>query len=534
MESRPDPAEPMTDPSPTDPSRRSTLAAMLALAASGAPALAQQSNPPPVTAFRYEDVVRRARDLAGATFDGTVQPLPEPLNALDFDAYRDIRFRPDRALLGSSGGPFRLQLFHLGFLYQRPITVNVIREGVPTPIAYQPALFDYGRTRMDRPMPVNLGFAGFRLHYPLNDPRVSDELVAFLGASYFRFLGRGQRYGLSARGLGVNVGGRGPEEFPFFREVWIDIPGPSADRVTVFALLDSASVAGAYRFEIYPAAETTIDVAATLFCRRPIAALGYAPLTSMFFTGENERRVGDDFRPELHDSDGLLMQAGSGEWIWRPLRNAQNTTVSAFTDQNPRGFGLLQRDRIFENYQDLEAFYHQRPGYWVEPIGEWGEGRVELLEIPTPAEVHDNIVAYWAPQRSFEPGQEVAFRYRIRSITSGEELHPGGKVVNSFQAPPRASGSVDPAERATRRFLVDFAGGNLPYYLPDPGIVQVVASASAGQVTATSIIPNEHIQGFRAAIDVRVEPGQSTDLRAYLRSGGRALTETWTYPWTAA
>lgn len=514
----------------SDLTRRTALAGLASLAATPSPA--QQSAVPALTPFRYEDVVRRARGLASAAFDAATPPLPEPFASLDFDAYRDIRFRPERALLGSAGGPFRLQLFHPGFLYQRTATVNLIRDGVPTPIPYQPQLFDYGRTKIERPLPVNLGFAGFRLHTPLNDPRVFDELVSFLGASYFRFLGQGQKYGLSARALGVNVGGRGPEEFPFFREFWIEIPVAGADRVSVYALLDSASVAGAFRFDVYPGPETVVDVASTIFCRRPIASIGLAPLTSMFFTGENERRAGDDFRPELHDSDGLLMHSGSGEWIWRPLRNAKDTVVSAFQDTNPRGFGLMQRDRAFGSYQDLEAFYHLRPGYFVEPTGQWGEGRVELLEIPTSAEIHDNIVAYWSPRQPYEAGQEVSFGYKIRSVTSGDDMHPGGKVVNTFQAPTRASGSADPADRTTRRFLVDFAGGGLAYYLPDPSLVQVVASVTAGRVLATSIIPNEHVGGFRAAIDVQLEPGQSADLRAYLKAGPKALTETWTYPWS--
>jgi glucans biosynthesis protein len=514
----------------TELTRRSALAGLAVVATS--PAAAQQGGAPPLIPFRFDDVVRRARSLAEAPFDGAVPPLPEPLTNLDFDAYRDIRFRPERSLLAQSNTPFRLQLFHLGFLYTRPITVNVIRDGVPTPIAYQAQFFDYGRTRIERALPINLGFAGFRLHYPLNDPRVSDELVAFLGASYFRVLGRGQKYGISARGLAVNVGAREPEEFPFFREFWVDLSATNAERITVYALLDSPSVAGAYRFEVFPSAETVVSVTATLYPRRQIATLGLAPLTSMFFTGENERRTGDDFRPELHDSDGLLMHSGSGEWIWRPLRNPAGKSVSAFTDNNPRGFGLMQRDRVFENFQDLEAEYHLRPSYWVEPAGQWGEGRVELLELPTAAEVHDNIVAAWTPRQPYEPGQDVSFAYRLRAVMNNDALHPGGKVVNTFQVPARASGSVEPADRGARRFLVDFAGGNLSYYLSDPSLVQVVPTSSAGRITATSLIPNEHIQGFRAAIDVRLEPGQSTDLRAYLRAGDRALTETWTYPWS--
>jgi glucans biosynthesis protein len=518
-----------------DPTRRQALASILSLAAA-APAVttaaAQQSGAPPISPFRFEDVVRRAHDLAAAPFDGSVPPLPAPIANLDFDAYRDIRFKPDRAFLAGNNSPFRLQLFHLGFLYTRPVTVNVIRDGVPTPLPYQSQLFDYGRTKVDKPLPINLGFAGFRIHYPLNDPRVFDELLAFLGASYFRFLGRDQRYGLSARGLAIGAGGREQEEFPFFREFWIETPPPGAERITIFGLLDGPSVVGAYRFDVYPAVETLMEVGVTLVPRRQLTSVGVAPLTSMFFTGENERRTGDDFRPELHDSDGLLVHSGSGEWIWRPLRNQKATTVSSFGDANPRGFGLMQRDRLFEHYQDLEAFYHQRPSYWVEPTSNWGEGRVELVEIPTDAEVHDNIVAYWTPNKPYEAGQDVQFGYRIRAMTEGGNLHPGGRVINTFTAPARASGSSDPSERSARRFLIDFAGGNLAYYLGDPASVQVVPSASNAKITSTSVIANEHTGGFRAAIDIQIEPGQSTDLRAFLRAGSRTLTETWVYVWS--
>jgi glucans biosynthesis protein len=515
-------------------SRRTLLQSLLAataLSASSYQAFAQQNGVPQPNPFRYEDVVRRARELSTAPFEAPPSQLPEPLNQLSFDDYRDIRFRPDRALLASGNGPFRMQLFHRGFLYPRPVTVNIIRDGVPTPVPYQRELFDYGRNKIERPLPVNLGFAGFRLHYPLNDPKVMDELIAFLGASYFRFLGAGQKYGLSARGLAINVEGGEAEEFPHFREFWVEMPKPNDDRAVIFALLDSPSVAGAYRFDVYPSKETTIDVTATLFPRQPLNNVGLAPLTSMYFGGENDRKAIDDFRMELHDSDGLLMHSGAGEWIWRPIRNPAKKTISSFSDNNPRGFGLMQRDRVFEHYQDLEAHYHQRPGYWVEPVGQWGEGWVELVEIPTADETQDNIVAYWQPNRPFEPGQEVVISYRLRSAAAIGAMHPGGKAVNTFQTPPRASGSNAPSEPGHRRFIVDFAGGDLSYYFNAPEQVQLVPSTSTGQITNTFLMPNPHIDGFRAAIDVRLEPGQSTDLRAFLRAGNRALTETWTYPW---
>jgi glucans biosynthesis protein len=514
-----------------EPSRRTLLGALASLAAG--PALAQPSGAPAPNPFRYEDVARRARELSAVPFDPAVPALPEPVARLDFDAYRDIRFRPERALLASGGAPFRMHLFHLGFLYGRPVTVNVIREGVPTPVPYQPQLFDYGRTKIERPLPINLGFAGFRLHSPLNDPRVFDEVIAFLGASYFRFLGRGQRYGLSARGLAINIYAKEPEEFPFFREFWIELPAADADRAVIYALLDSGPITGAYRFVVYPGTETALDVTATLYPRRSVTGIGLAPLTSMYFVGENDRRQSDDFRPELHDSDGLLLHTGAGEWIWRPLRNPRAKLQSAFVDNNPRGFGLMQRDRSFESYQDLEALYHERPGYWVEPQGSWGEGQVELIELPTADETQDNIVASWEPRQPYEPGQEIVIAYRVRAMAATDALHPGGKVVNTYQARARASGSSEPGDPTTQRFIIDFAGGNLAYHLADPAQVQVVPTTSAGQITRSFIVPNKPIQGFRAAFDVKLEAGQSTDLRAFLRAGNRALTETWTYPWTA-
>lgn len=530
---------------PASPSRRAVIGGVAGLAAAQAlvpsalapyalatSALAQTApSSAPTPRFGYDDVVRRARDVAAAPFEAVPPALPAPLQNLDFDAWRDIRFRPDRALLGATGGAFRMHLFHLGFLFTRPITVNIVRDGVPSPVPYAPNLFDYGRTRIERPLPVGTGFAGFRLHYPLNDPNVMDELISFIGASYFRVLGRGQKYGLSARGLANGVGSRETEEFPFFREFWVEQPAAGADRATIYALLDGASVTGAYRFTVYPATETVVDVGVTLFPRRQMPRVGFAPLTSMFFIGENDRRYADDFRPEVHDSDGLLMHTGSGEWIWRPLRNPKDTSLSAFLDSNVRGFGLMQRDRVFEHYQDLDLNYEQRPSYWIEPIGQWGEGQVELVEIPTADETNDNVVAYWAPRATPQPGQEIAFGYRIRSIMNENVLHPGARALNTYQTRPRALGSAEPERPGTRRFIVDFVGGELPYFQSAPQQVEIVPSISNGRIVRTFLTPNPQTKGFRAGVDIEVPVGQSTDLRAFLRAGPRALSETWTAPW---
>jgi glucans biosynthesis protein len=493
------------------------------------PALAQSPQP-----FAYESVVQRARELAQRPYEPNAGVAPEVLRNLTFDAYRELRFRADRALLGEGGSPFRLQMFHLGFLYNRAVGLNLVRDGTVFPVPYSPDLFDYGRNRFDPPLPPALGFAGFRLHYPLNHPAVFDELVSFVGASYFRVLGRGQKYGLSARGLAIDTALPSGEEFPYFREFWIEQPGAGADSVTVLALLDSQSVTGAYRLAITPGVATVTDVQLALFPRRPVRKLGIAPLTSMFFYGENQTKPATDFRPEVHDSDGLLVHNGSGEWLWRPLRNPNQLAISAFVDNNVRGFGLLQRDRLFEHYQDLELHYEQRPSYWIEPVGEWREGHVELIEIPTPDETNDNIVAMWVPRIELRPQERVDFRYRmhaVMTVTDRIAAHPGGRVVNTYHKRLMPFEAPEHRDPSVRRFLIDFEGGDLGFHLAQPDRVQVVPSTSAGAILRSFVIPNPHIRGFRAVFDLRAPPNQTCDLRAYLRAGDRALTETWTYPW---
>ena len=522
--------------------RRALLVSVIA--ASGArfvvPALAQQQQPvtsapasPATPAFSYADVVRRAHDLAAAPFDGSAPPLPDPIANLDYDAWRDIRFKSDKPLLGQPGANFRLELFHLGHLYKRPVVVNVLRDGIPAPVPYAANLFDYGRNKIPGGLPINLGFAGFRLRYPLNAPRLMDEVISFLGATYYRFLGRGQRYGLSARGLAIGSGAHVNEEFPFFREFWIETPDPAADRVVVHALLDGESATGAFRFEIAPSLETSVDVSATLFARRSIASLDMAPLSSMFMRGKNDHRVDDDFRAELHDSDGLLIHTGAGEWIWRPLSNPAEPAISTFVDNNMRGFGLVQRDRTFDHYQDLELAYEQRPTYWIEPHEGWGEGGVQLVELPTDNESNDNIVAAWAPKESFEAGRTMTYGYRITALTEDSRLTPGARAINTFRAPARALGAAESPPQGATRFLIDFSGGELSYYMIDPTLVEVVATTSAGSVLRTFLTPNSHISGFRAGLDIAIAVGQSCDVRVFLRAANKALTETWTFPWRA-
>ena len=510
---------------------RGALSAGASAAVTGSSS-AQTARPPQALRFGYEEVVARATQLAAVPFEGKLPPLPDEITKLDYDHWRQIEFRDSKALLGGGGSMFRVELFHLGHLYNRPVVINTIRDGIPTPIPYQSSEFNYGQTKFAKPLPVNLGFAGFKVRTPLNDPKTFDEFISFVGSSYFRFLGRGQMYGLSARGLAL-AGGTHEEEFPFYREFWIETPKPDVEKLTIFALLDSSVVTGAYRFDCYPQQNSVIDITVTLVPRRNGVKIGFAPLTSMFFIGENDHRYHDDFRPELHDSDGLMIHTGAGEWIWRPLRNPVTARTSAFLDRDVQGFGLLQRDRDFSHYEDIDLAYQLRPSYWVKPFTKLGEGHVELFEMPTADETNDNIVASWVSKDDVQPGKSLRYGYSIVSALSLDDLSANAKVLATFQTSARALGSAEPNLPNVRRFIIDFVGGELAYFRDDPGQVQIIATTSMGRILRSYTQYNPYVAGFRGTLDIELAAGQTANLRAFLKAGPTALTETWLCTWDA-
>lgn len=502
-----------------------------------APALAADARPGSRLAFvgeaqpfDYAWLKGRARGLAAAPFQPATGLLPAEVASLDWDQYQAISYRADHALWAGEALRFQVRLFHLGLFFKEPVHVFEVAEGKAREIAYDPEMFDYGKSGLHAErLPRDLGFAGFRVFMA---PDFKRDVTAFLGASYFRAVGGEMQYGISARGLAVDTGLGRPEEFPRFTAFWIERPAKGATTLVVYALLDSPSVTGAYRFGIRPGSTQAMDVDAALYPRRAIERLGIAPLTSMFQYGENDRRMADDWRPEIHDSDGLAVWSGAGEWLWRPLVNPPQLRFSALMDESPRGFGLLQRDRDFDHYQDDGAFYHLRPSLWVEPRGPWGRGAVTLVELPTRDETFDNIVAFWQPERPAQPGEEMLYAYR---------LHWGGRIPF---APPQAQvvatrtgiGGVVGRKRSyfSWRFVVDFAGGKLASVPRKPGPEPVI-TASAGEVEITSARPLESVRGYRMMFDVKL-PDDVTgpvELRGYLRApDGSALTETWTYQWT--
>jgi glucans biosynthesis protein len=513
--------------------RRDLLARLLTLAAWGAlgPALlnaprVDAKGKVPAKVFSKEWLREEARRLAQEPFEAPEADLPAWVAGLDWDGYQSIRFQKDRSLWSKEKLPFQARLFHLGLFFKHPVAIYEVVHGVAEPIAYSKDLFTFGEKLAVPAAVADIGFAGFRVHA---HPDFERDMFSFLGASYFRAVGGTKQYGLSARGLAVDTGLPRPEEFPEFRKFWLERPSPKSDAVTIHALLDSPSVTGAYTFRVTPGDSTVMDIETHLFPRKTIERIGVAPLTSMFQYGENDRRMSDDFRPEIHDSDGLALWTGTDEWIWRPLVNSPVVRVNSFLDTNPKGFGLLQRDRNFDHYLDDGAMYHLRPSAWVEPVGDWGRGAVQLVEIPTPDETFDNIVAFWSPEEPFAPGQERSFRYRLH----WGSLPPAGPPTAEVVGTRIGAGGI-PGQKnrpPSRKFVIDFEGGRLDR-LPENAQVEPVITASRGRITDPAARPLRGTKAWRCNFDLLSEGGEPVDLRCYLRDEQGALTETWLYQWT--
>ena len=479
----------------------------------------------------FDYVTERARRLARSSYVPGGVTMPSSLTNLDYDQYRAIRFRPEAALWRDESD-FEVQLFHPGYLYDEPVRIHLVRNEKIAELGFDPSLFRYDGPAAPVAALVSpgLGYAGFRVHYPLNDATIKDEVIVFLGASYFRLVGRGQVYGLSSRGLAVDAGLEKPEEFPDFREFWLVQPEPEATSLTMYALLDSPSVAGAYRFELQPDTDTTLMVDARILARRDIAKLGIAPMSSMFLFDQNRQPYFDDFRAQVHDSDGASVHSAEGEWVWRPLNNGPGTHVTSLSRGPLRGFGLFQRDRTFESYLDLEAAYERRPSEWVEVEDpDWGDGWVELLTFETRNEFADNVALYWVPAHRLEAGDERSFRYRLTTLDGHQPEQTLGYVARTRIGLDDLTRATTGDEASPRRIVIDFIGGSLSRLGDVEPVAVVDAAAGLTSDLNTQALPNQ--EGWRASFQLAPRRDEPSDLRLHLEADGVPVTETWSYTW---
>ncbi|MGL4396902.1 MAG: glucan biosynthesis protein [Hyphomicrobium sp.] len=498
-------------------------AAMAADEASGdAAAAAPAADAPPARkAFGAADIKEMARQLATTDFAKPTAELPAPFDKLSYDQYRDIRFKTDQALWNGDKLDFQIQLFPMGWLYESPVEIWTIENGEPRQLKADGKLFSLGPLIGPGPEAAPFGFSGLRIHGPINRADYFDEYVVFQGASYLRSVGRGQQYGASARGLALNTARPGGEEFPFFRAFWIEKPAPGAAEIIVHALLDSPSVAGAYRFAIQPGEATVMDVELSLYPRKTLVHVGIAPLTSMFLHGPADDRIAHDFRPSVHDSEGLAVFNGNGERLWRPLTNPKMLQTSAFLDKDPKGFGLAQRDRSFQAFEDLEARYDRRPTVWVEPKGGWGAGYIELIEIPVEEEIHDNIVAYWKPEKGLEPGSAHDYAYRLHWSQNVPAAWTGARVAKTRIGQKKKAGTIV--------FVVDFDGPAVKE-LRDLPVADL--SVSPGESLNLVVQRNPELSGIRVTFEMNPGDAELVELRLAIKAADQLISESWLYRWT--
>lgn len=481
--------------------------------------------------FSHDALINEARQLAGKPYSPPHAPAHELLDKIDYEAHGKIRFPPESAVFADGPGRYPITFFSMGRYFQTPVHMHLVDHGAARELIYDPEYFDMPSDSPARKLPAGAGFAGFRIQESRQGKKLDwrkNDWVAFLGASYFRAIGELHQYGLSARGIAVNVSAPGrQEEFPAFTQFYFETPGGDSDTVTVYALLEGPSVTGAYKFVMRRGKAVNMDVDAALFLRSDIEQLGLAPMTSMYWFSETLKATAEDWRPEVHDSDGLALWNGKGEHIWRPLNNPPRLMTSTFIDENPHGFGLLQRDRNFDHYLD-GVNYERRPSLWVEPMEDWGAGTVKLVEIPANDEIQDNIVAMWVPKDPARAGANYRLKYKLH--WNADEPYPTALARCVATRMGRGGQPGQPRPPGLRKFMVEFLGGpleKLPFGVkPEP-----VLTASRGEFSYvfTEAVPDGVSGHWRAQFDLKVDGSEPVELRLYLKASGKTLSETWLY-----
>jgi periplasmic glucans biosynthesis protein len=500
--------------------------AQVAHAAAAAKAPAPASAKPPAKSvptypFTFDTLLEEAKRLAASAYAPQRNSVPTATDKLSPEQYRGLHFNPDAGIWRAEKLPFRLELLRAAYNLPTSVKVATVEDGVAKEVVATPAMF-----RMSGSLPAQLSnlplpLSGFRIRSRINSAKVWDEFLVFQGASYFRAVAKNLLYGLSARGLAVNTGEPAGEEFPAFTHFWIERPGSRANSIVIYALLESESATGAYKFTVTPGVETQTDVELTLFPRTEMRSVGIAPLTSMFLFDETNRGRLDDYRPEVHDSDGLQITTKSGEQLFRPLANPLKLQVSAFTREMPQGFGLVQRSRQQSDFQDFDAQYERRPSAWITPKGDWGGGAVELVEIPSGRETNDNIVAFWRPAQPLTAGHPVQFTYNVTWCDEPPIPKGLGKVIAT-----RSGASID---RKRRVFMLDIVGAGEKL----DGL-RLDLSSSAGAVSNAILVSNSELHGLRASFEIDPKDAELVELRLRIMRADTPVSETWLYRWTSS
>jgi glucans biosynthesis protein len=550
--------------------------------------------------FGFQQVDEMAKERVAAKYVAPPDVLPPQLKKLTPLQDAGIFSKETARLWRKKGLPFQVDFYpQLNTNPQPHIApeINYVDQKGSHRLPYSPTFFNFLNVSVNPPQPLtfnpplpsDLGYAGFYVRYPDmgigSNASSLDGFFSALGGCYFRVLAKEQVYGLSARGLAVNPGLFGkPEEFPLFTEWWLHQPAPTASELVLDALLEGPSITGAYEFHIRPGAVTSVDIHASLYFRQAVERLGIAPFSSMYLFAENAKNhFNDNVHPEIHDSDGVLMHNNADEWVWHPLQQQPFLQSYAFGDENPKGFGLLQRDRDFAHYQDLNAKYNVRPSVWVTPRGDWGKGDLSLVQLNSNDFNTDNVVLFWHPAKKIAAGDHLDISYTIDFYmndatrpplayckqtlinnpappppavvppgqptapavvstpkTNAPAATPPAKPTGSVPpgphppAPPAPSaGKPNPTGTTPVQFLVDFIGNGIESIAANqPPDLDLTYDPPGTYLREESVEKNGYDNSWRVTFTIiPFKHFTPTNLRVRLVRDGKPITETWSYTW---
>ncbi len=518
-------------------SRRTLLKLLAAVQAFGLePAFAATADAPsklsfgPPSRFDFETLKGMVADLAAKPYAPPPMPDPDIVKTMNFDTAKHILPDPDHALFGDGRGPYPISLLAVGQLFPKTVRMFALTDGQAREVIFQA---DYFKSPPDGPLsklpPTPSPFAGLEFLQAYDKPvlRGHEGWARFIGASYFRAVGEANQFGVSSRAVAQNSGIAIPEEFPDFTHFWVGEGETDDDPITLYALLDGPSIVGAYRFVMHRGRGTTMDITLQLHIRQPIERLGISPMTSMFWYSESVKGAATDWRPEIHDSDGVAMWTANGDHLWRPLIDPDKLTISKFPDDKFRGFGLMQRDKNYDHYLDA-VFYERRPCCWCEPIGDWGKGSVQLLEIPTDNEIYDNIVLSWVADAPNKAGDVLDYRFKL--LWRDTDPYPGKLAL--CVATRLGAGDIQgaPRSKVLRKFILEFKGGFQATRVADAK-PEPVLETSRGKFLNIVVEPSPDgdLGLWRIQFDLDPDGTDPVDLRCHLAYQGEALTETWVY-----
>ncbi|KNY20406.1 glucan biosynthesis protein D [Methylobacterium sp. ARG-1] len=515
------------------PTRRAVLAGAVGTAAGFLPAIPRAAEPDrgtyPATTlpgagapFEANTLADIARARAAAPYAAPrTDDVPAVLKGLSRDAYEAIHPVPGRAVWAGRDFGYEIEPLLRGSIFDTPVSLFTVENGRVQPLAYDKDSLIAANIALPE-LTADTAFSGFRLRARFSDGGDVSNFALFQGASFFRLVAEGQDFGINARALALRPADSRGEEFPLFRALFIEAPAPGQP-IVVHALVESESATAAFKLTLTPGREASVaGIDGTVFARAELDHIGLGGMQGSYLFGPLDRQKVDDLRAAAFSVEGLSIRNGYGEPIWRPVHNPEALQVSAFLDRGPKGFGLMQRARAYDDFEDDRRHWEQRPSLWIEPQDDWSEGAVTLLEIPSDSELNENVFAYWRPKAKLTKGGEMRFLCRQHwSKGWPDPLPPELARVKDSRCGRGSTGT-------RRLFAVDFQGDGLAR----PEEIEVALSASAGTITRQDRFHYPERRTLRVLFELDPGSERASELRLGLRRGQDRASETWLFRWT--